>query len=374
MVSSVNSSSTPNMVPSLKHPRKAAQPEGDAKKAAEAVIAEARAKGAALAKATNQREAVRELYSGSTDAPKPVTASEAENSKAMVKRLYEETNLEATQAVNLAAAEAAEAEMDQSATIKEQQVVQDQLKLLGAMAQDKAKAQEAQLKTRREATRERVHLNTQRKFQEQFEAFSLARDMIALKDRNDDRQRGKLSARKADDRTMRSDVQKAKTRTNQSTQAFQARSRKQEAAVAKRLDVITPGSFEPPPQPEHDEQATVRINKSLQQDHQIELNPGRRIDQQARLDTETQRQEDSIQFDAAFEAHSDNDNAPTESVREALDGLKRRAEESGLVTLNSRAQAAQTADAVLAEARERPEQAIQSQSQVSLQAALQVLN
>ena len=373
MVSSVSSGSTANIGPSIKASRQAPRQESSPKDSSDAQTTDTRAKSAGAEVVVNQREAVKKLYEGSTDAPKAVDASETENSKAMVKRLYEETNLEETQAVTLAAAQAAQADSEHGSTVKEQQIVKDELKLLGAMAQDKAKAQEARLQTSREATRERVHLKTQRKFQEQFEAFSLAREMIALKDRHDDRLRGQMSANKAEARSARSDVQKAKARSSQSTQAFQARIRKQEAAVAKRLDVITPGSFEPPPQPDKNEQASVRISKSLQQDHQIEINPGKEIAQRARLDAEIQRQEDNKQFDSAFEAHSEADQAPMESVREALDGLKRRAEESGLMTLNSQSQAARTADAVLAETRERPEQAIQSQSQVSLQAALQVL-
>ena len=80
-----------------------------------------------------------------------------------------------------------------------------------------------------------------------------------------------------------------------------------------------------------------------------------------------------MRFNETLEDRSVSASPSTESVQEALASLKAKAEENGLVTLNSKSQAERVAEDVRAETRQSPEQAIQSQSQVSLQAALKVL-
>ena len=316
---------------------------------------------------TNQREVVEAMYEGRSDAPK-AAAPDVENARNEVKRLYEETSLEETQRVQSSPADS------RSAISPEQQRVKEELKLLGAMAQDKAQAQVARIEKSRAATRERIHLNTQRKFAEHFEAFSLAQEMIALKDRNLDRQEGQLQAKKAMEQTTRSDVQMSKIKSDQSRIAFQARNQKDEAAVARRLDIITPGSFEPPKAAENTEKPTVQINRNLRQQHTIELNPGRAVGrEQSRRQAELDRAESSANFDSTLAEQQPESSRTTESVREALEGLKTKASENGFVALNSQSQAQRAAEDVLIEARQRPEQSIQSQSQISLQAALKVL-
>ena len=315
-----------------------------------------------------QREQVKAIYEAA--APDTTARTDtAENAREQVKQLYEQTTLEETQAVQATAK--ADAEIQIAA---EQARVAERAKLQSAMARDKAAAQEARIMRSRQATRDRIHLNTQRNFQEHFESFALARDMIALKDQTDDRARSQAAEQKAVNRTRRSDIQKTKQRGVQSTRVFQERAQKQEAAVAKRLDIITPGSFETPPSPAEKEQPTVQISKTIQQRHQFEINPSRQVEfQSQRAAAEDSRVEADIELDQALEGVRDNSSRTTESVRETLEALKEKAAEGGLVTLNSESQAQRAVEDVLDEARLRPEQAIQSQSQVSLQAALKVL-
>ena len=196
--------------------------------------------------------------------------------------------------------------------------------------------------------------------------------MIALKDRNLDRREGQLQAKKAMEQTTRSDVQMSKIKSDQSV-LF-----KHEIKKMKRpsLGASTSyaGSFEPPKAAENTEKPTVQINRNLRQQHTIELNPGRAVGrEQSRRQAELDRAESSANFDSTLAEQQPESSRTTESVREALEGLKSKASENGFVALNSQSQAQRAAEDVLIEARQRPEQSIQSQSQISLQAALKVL-
>jgi len=314
----------------------------------------------------NQREQVKVLYQEPTGAPK-ASSNDVENARNQVKSLYEETTLEETQRIR------GEPANSRSAISPEQQRVKEELKLLGAMARDKAEAQAARMERGRATIRDRIHLQTQRKYHEHFEAHALAQEMIAMKDRNLDRQEGQMKEAKAMLNAARGDVQMDKAKATQATEMFQARTRKHEAAVAKRLDIITPGSFEQPQTDATREKPTVRINRNMRQDHQIDVDPRQEFAAQSLQRTEQARNEATVRFNETLEDRSVSASPSTESVQEALASLKAKAEENGLVTLNSKAQAERVAEDVRAETRQSPEQAIQSQSQVSLQAALKVL-
>jgi hypothetical protein len=296
-------------------------------------------------------------------------ADNVENAREMVKRLYEDSRLEGSQAIT------AKGSQRDVATDPEQQRVREAAEVRSAMAQDKAAAQSAQLKARRNAVQDKVTLAKEQNYRDHFESFALARDMIAMRDNELDKVEISIKTDQMLDSDLKSIARRAKVVDEQNVRRSQEQSAKSNKASSKRLDLITPGSFETQPAEKVQEPPDVNIISSLRQSHVIEVETGATSTEQIIEQTEMDRNDAAVDFDKATQsaAPESQQSSATESVSRVLTEMKDAAARNGLITLNSSERAEQVVKEVIKEARRRPEQAIASQSQVSLQAALKML-
>ncbi|MGB0646956.1 MAG: hypothetical protein ACPGQS_07265 [Bradymonadia bacterium] len=316
----------------------------------------------------NQREAVKKLYT-ENESNSVATETEVENAREAVKRLYDESTLENTQRL------VSEGGQREGAISAEQQRVREAAEIRNAMVIDKAAAQEARLQAQRLEVQDKVTLAREQSYRDHFEAFALARDLIALRDSALDREEGVVKENMALQDDMKEAVQQDKAASATHTRLIQQRDAKLDKVVSRRLDLITPGTFEPDTTENVGERPSVEIIPSLRQSHEIE--PDTR---KVRYDLESAEvRADRIEAaEALDDATSTLDEArprrsETESAAQAIRKMKQSAARNGLVTLDSSTRAKEVADMVKKESMQNPERAIASQSQVSLQAALQVL-
>ncbi len=317
---------------------------------------------------TSQKEKVQALYENK-QAAEVRDAANVENAREAVKRLYEESRLEASQTIT------AEGSQRGGAIDPEQQRVREAAEVRTAMARDKASAQAAQLKARRDAVQDKVTLAKEQNYRDHFESFALARDMIAMRDNELDKIEISIKTDQLLDEDLKSVARRSKVVDEQNVQRFQEQATKMSKASSKRLDMITPGSFEKPSAEQSQESPDVNIIPSLRQSHVIEVETGATSTDQIIEQTEIERSDAAIEFDNATmnAAPEPQQSSATESVNRVLTEMKDAAARNGLITLSSSERAEQVVQEVIKEARRRPEQAIASQSQVSLQAALKML-
>ncbi len=323
---------------------------------------------AAVVNTANEKMALQDKFQAE-EASQTRDTENVENAREKVQRLYEATRLESSQQISR------DGSMRGGAIDTEQQRSQESAEVRSAMAQDKAAAQEAQLKASREVIQDKVTLAKEQNYREQFESFALAREMIALRDSELDKIERQISGEKMLFRELKSNAQQGKVLDEKNMERFREQSAKMEKASSRRLDMITPGSFEVQPKEPTPQAPDVQIIQSLRQSHQIDLEPSATSAEQVIEKTEVDRSEAARQFDQVTMGRSEESgkSSASESVSRVLTEMKDTAARNGLITLNSSDRAEQVAEEVIREARRRPEQAIASQSQVSLQAALKML-
>ena len=173
----------------------------------------------------NQREAVRKLYAEKNAQPS-TNEAEVENAREAVKQLYAESILEKTQRLVMEGGQReAQSPLNSNAFGRSQ-------KIRNAMAIDKAAAQEARLQAQRLEVQDKVIIAREQNYREHFEAFALARDLIALKDSELDRQEIAVKesvALENDEEALQQD--KAASATN--TRLIQQRDEKLNQVVSK---------------------------------------------------------------------------------------------------------------------------------------------
>ena len=320
------------------------------------------------AESKNQKEAVIEAYGSQSDSESRTDVN-VENARDEVKRMYESSRLEASQQIS------AEGSMRGGAIDPEQQRVREDAEVRSAMAQDKAAAQAAQLKARRDVIQDKVTLAKEQNYRDQFESFALAREMIALRDTELDKLETQMVGQQMAAEDIKSIAQQDKVSNDKNVVRLQEQTMKVEKASSRRLDMITPGTFEAPTQEIAPQAPDVQIVNSLRQTHEFDLNPNSSSTEDRVKSIEMSRSHAAEQFDAITmdEPFENNQRSTPDFASRAISEMKEAAARNGLVTLNSSERADQVAQEVLKEARRRPEQAIASQSQVSLQAALKML-
>jgi hypothetical protein len=320
------------------------------------------------AESKNQKEAVLDVYASQTDSENQ-TAANVENAREEVKRLYEASRLEESQQIS------AEGSMRAGEIDPEQQRVREDAEVRSAMVQDKAAAQAAQLKARRDVVQDKVTLAKEQNYRDQFESFALAREMIALRDSELDKLETQITGKQMAAEDIKSIASKDKVNDDKNVVRMQEQTMKIEKASSRRLDMITPGTFEAPAQEITPQAPDINIVNSLRQSHEFDLNPNASSAQDRLESTEKSRSNAAEQFDTMTmdEPFESNQRATPDFASRAISEMKEAAARNGLVTLNSSERAEQVAQEVIQEARKRPEQAIASQSQVSLQAALKML-
>ena len=198
-----------------------------------------------------------------------------ENAREAVKQLYAESILEKTQRLVM------EGGQREGAISAEQQRVREESEIRNAMAIDKAAAQEARLQAQRLEVQDKVIIAREQNYREHFEAFALARDLIALKDSELDRQEIAVKESVALENDMKEALQQDKAASATNTRLIQQRDEKLNQVVSRRLDMITPGTFEPEPEENISERPNVEIIPSLRQSHDIKPDT-----QKVRLDVE----------------------------------------------------------------------------------------
>lgn len=316
----------------------------------------------------SQKSAVKDVYEAQ-QASESRDSDNVENARALVKRLYEASGVEASQQAS------ADGSMRGGEMDPEQQRVREDAEVRSAMAQDKATAQAAQLNAQREIVQDKVSLAKEQNYRDQFESFALARDMIALRDSELDKIELQITGQNMLSDDIRSIARQGKVNDDKNVIRMQEQSAKVEKASSRRLDMITPGAFEKNIEEPTLQAPDVKIVNSLRQSHEFDLNRAGSEVRDKIESTEVSRNQAAEQFDSVtksdpFEREQRSD---PDFAGRAMSKMKDAAARNGLVTLNSSDRAKQVAQEVIREARIRPEQAIASQSQVSVQAALKML-
>ena len=313
----------------------------------------------------NQREMVEALYENKIAAEEQAQvraklSNAPENVRENIKRMYE--GLEADTAIQ---------ERLRQESMVERGNVRKEQQLRVSMARDKAEAMRGQLfQLRRDV------LETQKSTQEDswHALFEASKATEA-----DQKQMSIEEAKQAKERFEKAAFTMVMNRTVSSEQAKDDSNRRQIAdenakiaqSVGRRLDQITPGAFEKTAAAEVSEKPNIGITDDFEAKHQIEVD--RQTPSVERDSAHRKRVEESLaHLDSTLDA-SEAGSHSRDSINAEIEKVRSKARASGVQLLDNTEETKKVVRDALEELQNHPTAALKSQSRVSVQAAMALL-